>query len=1271
MINLLKTFIIIAFTCIFPLCVSADENPSLFCHIDWNSDFKTMPCFTHTIDLGANYADYDYSVRLEYPEYVLLTSSEIDSLRKFDFTPADSVVVETYLGVTRKQGVLEISFVPIAMLNKKLHRLESCKIILEKKLKSSRSKRLYSNEEKARYAAHSVLSQGKWVKIRVKEEGVYSLTPSFLSSQGFHDISKIKVYGYGGRVENDVINYDNDVNSDYDDLEEVPLYRRANDVIFYAEGTRRWSALTLNTSVGVYTSKQQNNPYSLYSYYFLTEGEESLERQDEMPTATTSAVKITKYPSHAVIDNDEYSWFSSGRTFFENYNFANGNSKNYTLETANVDTTLTSVVTMAFSAACQEDRTTVQLFLNNNYLGAYTIAKLEEHDKAILSTRTFNTKLLQESNIFNIKTTAGHNARLDYLKVDYYSNLVFSGPVMPFRHYRKNASNFIMQVPDNDNVHIWRLGYPGHPTAQVPAVRNEKELTFLVDNPSLRYLAVDVTASYTTPEIVGSVNNQDLHADSAYNMVIIIPESGKLLHQAQRLADYHAKKDNMRIKVVKADALYNEFSSGTPDVGAYRRYLKMLYDKASSEDDMPRYLLLFGGCVRDNRMVTPECKYLDPKDYLLCYESEASVNEVSSYVTDDYFGLLDDGEGYNLLTEKIDLGIGRIPVTTSTDAETIVDKLINYMDNKICGAWKNDVYLIADDGDSYSHMNDAESVSKTIESNYPKIALKRIYLDAYMRESSSTGNTYPAVQAKLKNILNNKGALVMNYSGHGSPYQISHEKVLTLADFKDACCSNIPLWIAASCELTPFDMMEETIGETAMLNKSSGAIGFVSAARAVYSTQNTHLNNLFMKYVFYTAPDGRYYTIGDALRETKVRLVSPSSGSDPRDYSYNKLKYALMGDPALTLAVPRYDVVVDSINGVSVANNSDLPHLSAGDFVKIQGHIEDNSGNRIPSFTGAVTLTLMDSKDTITCLNNPVDDVDTLFWYSEYSKTLYEGSDSVRGGSFVTEIPIPLDIKYTDLQGRMNLYAINNDQTIEASGVCYDFTVGGTSPDIHNDNAGPSIFVYLNTPDFADGGNVHETPYFHANLNDSDGINATGNGIGHDIELIIDGKENMSYNLNNYYVNDFGSYISGSVSYQIPILEEGPHSLLFRAWDMKNNSSTKVLKFNVIEGLSPSMLKVSLTSNPAHTSTAFIIAYDRPSTETKYTISVYDCFGRLWWKHTQNAMSDNAGYYRINWDLTSNNGVFLPSGMYLYKVSVSSAGGKETTKTEKLIIQKQ
>ena len=1249
----------------------AGTEEGAFAEIPWPRTIgKTIPEYTLTVPLGKNYSG-KYQVRLEYPEYVEINSGERKALHKLGFVPADTITVNTELGVSRKAGILDIAFVPVLKRNGHWARLKSCKIVVEKQAESMSNDFALQSEDLAasaeRYASHSVLASGKWAKIRVREEGVYALTKSQLSQLGFADLSRVKVYGYGGRPENAVIDYGG-VDGDFDDLEEVPLYRRSNDLLFYANGTIKWSDWALNSTTKCYYATHKYNPYSSYSYYFITEGDSVEAFPVLTPSASVAATTLTSFPDHALIDNEEYSWYTSGSNLYESYNYGeSGNSRNYTLATAGIDASQNAQLYIAFTAA-SSSRTAVTLTQNGTQLGTINVSALStQYDHAMLSTRTFLTNSFLESNTINIKTTSGHDARLDYLRADYMRSLKLGGSELKFSHYVDEPANLQLSGA-NASTQVWRVGYSGNPTAQVPATLSGSQLNFLVDNPQLRYVAVDVSGSFPSPESVGSVANQDLHADSACDLLIIIPQSGKLLAQAQRLAQAHKEKDGLRVRIVAADKIYNEFSSGTPDAGAYRRYLKMLYDRAETDADMPKYLLLMGGSVWDNRMLTSEPRGLSASDYLLCYESEASLNETTSYVSDDFFGFLDDAEGGNLRTAKIDIGIGRIPVTTASDAETVVTKIINYMDNGQTGAWKNNIYMIADDGypnnDGNTHMEDEEVVTQSVESAYPALSVSRVYEDAYERVVTSTGNTYPTVTSLLKNAMNN-GALVMNYSGHGAPYQVSHEQILKLSDFKEFTSSKIPLWVVASCEITPFDMLEETIGETALLNKTGAAIAFYSSARAVYSTQNRILNRYFMNNVLSKDDSGKRLTLGDAARLTKVNLVTTGNQTDFTD---NKLKYVLVGDPAMTLAMPTYKVVVDKINGIS-AESSSLAQLKAGSVATVSGHIEDYGGAEQGNFKGTVSLTLWDSKDTITCRNNANCDV-TPFTYSEYTKKLYEGTDSVSAGKFEMKVPVPLDIKYTNLTGKLNFYAVNTDNTIEANGVYKQFTVGGTESGAATDSVGPKLFLYLNNPDFKDGDVVNDTPYFFANLSDENGINATGNGVGHDLELVIDGDESQTYILNDYYSNDFGSYTSGTVSYMIPEMTAGKHKLFFRAWDMKNKSSSAVLNFIVNKNLQPNILNVAFTNNPAYSSTNFIISYDRPQTETTFTLKVYDCYGRLWYKHEETATS-SSGYYTIPWNLTSNSGVALNSGLYICEVGVSCNDSKEATKTAKLIIHRQ
>lgn len=237
------------------------------------------------------------------------------------------------------------------------------------------------------------------------------------------------------------------------------------------------------------------------------------------------------------------------------------------------------------------------------------------------------------------------------------------------------------------------------------------------------------TTAFATPEYVYGITNQDHHADANADMIIIIPTSQKLLAQAQRLAAYHEQHDSMTVRIVPADELYNEFSSGTPDAGAYRRYLKMMYDRATDDKELPKHLLLFGDCLWDNRMLTDDTRGLNPDDYLLCYESENSYSLVYCYVDDGWFTLLDDGEGGSntsiTRTDKEDMGVGRFPVTTAADAKVLVDKVINYKNNSNAGGWQNTIMFLGDDGNNNLHMTDANRAADQTSALYPATSSRR------------------------------------------------------------------------------------------------------------------------------------------------------------------------------------------------------------------------------------------------------------------------------------------------------------------------------------------------------------------------------------------------------------------------------------------------------------------------------------------------------------------------------------------------------------------
>lgn len=1141
-----------------------------------------LPQFTYAIPVGENYADSVYQLEIRYPEFIDMSKQDEARYAKLCGSPLPSLPsITQQMVVEKKKGILEFSLVPLVERDGKKQFLVSFMIAMTSRPNASSSKKA-KNVAKAsgaadRYASHSVLASGRWAKIRVPSDGVYQLTEALVKKAGFSNLAHVKIYGYGGNLQNEKL-----VGSELaelDDLPEVPSCTVNGKRLFYGKGPVSWN----NASA----TRRTRNPYSNYGYYFLTES-------DETPLSVDSAAFLQSfYPSaddyHSLHEIDNYSWYQGGRNLFENSPINAGSSKVYTLpNTAHATSGVLSVSVTAGQA------TTVQVEFNDSLVGQQVIS-LGEYDKGSESRATYSVEGLRATDSIKISTISGGPARLDYISMAY---------------------NQPRPAPD---------------LAQ---------------------------GSFPSPEYVYNITNQDHHADKEVDMVIIIPTSQKLLSPAQRLADFHEQHDSLKVKIVPADELYNEFSSGTPDANAYRRYLKMLYDRAETEEQQPKYLLLFGDAVWDNRMLTSDCKAFDPDDYLLAFESENSFSELYCYVDDGWFTLLDDGEGTNQLSsDKQDVAVGRFPVTTLTDAEAVVDKTISYAEDANAGAWQNVIVFMGDDGNQNLHMRDVNETADKISSLYPNYQVKKVMWDAYTRVSSSTGNTYPEVSSIIKQ-QQALGALIFDYAGHGRPDQISHESVLRLNDFRNFSNSNLPLWITASCDIMPFDGTEATIGETALLNSKGGAVAFYGTTRTVYANYNKSLNTTFLKYVLRQV-DGKPTPLGEAQRLTKNEMITTG-----QDRTANKLQYSLLGDPALSLNLPRQNMVIDSLAGVKMGT-ADLPELRAGAIVTIKGHVEKN-GLADNSFNGLVTVVVRDTRELVTCKKNDPIQTKTAFTFYDRQKTLYTGSDSVRNGFFEMTFAVPRDINYADGTGLINTYAVSSDHQSLANGAESRFLVNGTDS-VSNDSIGPSIYCYLNSPSFVNGGTVNATPYFVALVTDKDGINASGSGIGHDLQLTIDGDMQKTYNLNDHFTFDFGSFTKGSTYYNIPELSEGPHTLTFRAWDVLNNPSTAKLSFNVVKGLQPEIASVSCTNNPATTSTTFIVTHNFMGSQVDLVIDVFDMSGRLLWQHSESGVS-SSNAYTVSWDLTVDGGARLQTGVYLYRVRLSSDGGSQATKAKKLVV---
>lgn len=1139
---------------------------------------SVLPYFSYRQMLGANYNDSVYALEIDYPEFIDMMPGDIEKYQLIsDEVPGMLPEMDTHVAVERKKGVLETGFTPIVYRDGKYKKLVSFMLRItatpkQKMHKAQSSKFQVPSSE--RYTETSVLATGNWAKIRVSQSGIHQLTDAVIKRAGFSSLDKVKIYGYGGALQNEKLVGEELVA--LDDLKEVPTCTVDGRRLFYAQGPVSWNSSDVRV----------RNPYSDYGYYFITQS-------DEAPLSVSADEFLAaNYPKaddyNALHEIDNYAWFRGGRNLFENTPINLGSDKTYIIARKGAsDNGKMKVVLSAGS------NSTAEVSVNDSVIGTFTIT-LGTYDAGNSAEKTFVVYGLKDENSVKITPKSGGPIRLDYISL--------------------------------------------HTDQPAPA-------------PSLS------SASFPQAEYVYNITNQNHHADRNIDMVIVVPTSGILHTQAQRLKTFHEQHDSMTVKVVPADELYNEFSSGTPDANAYRRYMKMLYDRAETEAEMPRYLLLFGDCVWDNRMNISDMSTYSLDDFLLCYESENSFSHTYCYIDDGFFCLLDDGEGADILgSDKHDIAVGRISARNEEEAKIMVDKTINYINNENAGSWQNVVMFMGDDGNNNIHMEDSEAAAQQTEAQQPGMVVRRVMWDAYQRQTSSTGATYPGATADILQ-QQNRGALVMDYCGHGGAYQLSHEGVVRISDFESATNAGLPLWITASCNVAPFDGVEDNIGEVSIFNRKGGAIAFYGTTRTVFVNRNKEINLAFLKYALgYT--DGKPNTLGEAQRLAKNELIT--SG---KDRSANKLQYSLLGDPALALKLPTQKAVIDKINGTDITSGT-MPMLKAGSIVKVEGHIE-KQGAENTEFNGQVTATVRDSKALVTCKQQEPT-AEKAFTFYDRTKTLFNGSDSVRNGKFSFSFAVPMDISYTNGQGMINVYAINNAKTEAANGFTEQFTLGGTES-AGNDSIGPSIYCYLNSPSFTNGGNVNATPYFVAQITDKDGINTTGNGIGHDLELVIDGDMSKTYILNDNFEYDFGSYTSGTTHYAIPELSAGQHKLRFRAWDILNNSSTAELTFNVVRGLEPTLYSVSCTENPASTTTTFIVNHDYTGSNLDVDIDIFDISGRHLWTYSDTGVA-TTGTYTTDWNLTIDGGERLQTGVYLYRVRISADGSSKVSKAKKLII---
>ncbi|NJN27139.1 MAG: type IX secretion system sortase PorU [Cyclobacteriaceae bacterium] len=1107
-------------------------------------------------------------------------------------------------------------------------------------------------------AAHSVLAQGEWFKIPVTENGIYKIDYNYLRNSGLNmegiNPRKIKLFGNGGGMlpqkNSDPRPDDLIENAIWVSGEADGKFDKNDFLLFYGQSPHH---LKMNEDG---EPDYRHNFYSDTTYYFITLGANDGARISTQENLGLDQPAISTFDDFLVYEKNEYNVNDSGRDWY-GQRFASTNTYDFKFDFDGlVPNTMLKVTSKVLGQTYEA--TELELYVNGKSIGKQNInAIVEGAYLAVGSTQkdefAINTSEVPASDKFTIRMTfrpvgtGKSEAKLDYLLVSAKRKLKLYGSQTIFRSIEtlQHAMATYTIEGAGSQVQVWDISDPLKPRQQKISIVGENVAFGAFSNQLHEFIAFS-DQNYMLPYPAQKIPNQDLHGLGAADLLIISHLS--FISEAERLAALRRNHDGLDVEVVTVGQIYNEFSSGKQDVSAIRDFIKYVYDQGEGNDRLQN-VLLFGKGTFD---------YKDRIDrntnYVPIYTSRNSVHPINSYSSDDFYGFLDEDEGEweesYLGDHLMDIGIGRLPVKTPDEASVVVDKLVRYATSPDAfGSWRNELFFIADDGDGNLHQRDADKLATLVDTAYTQFNVNKMYLDAYPQVLASLEKVSPELNADIDRNVE-KGGLIFNFTGHGSTTRWTHETILNISSvlgFKNY--ERLPLFVTATCEFGRHDTPKLVSGaEYLLLNPDGGAIGLLTTARPVFSSTNYILNKAFYQNVF-QKENGRYRTLGEVFRRTKNQSLN---GSVNRNFS-------LLADPSMVLACAPDEVVL--VAGEDVHQPGDTLHIPAK--VKIKGRVLDSNGVLNGGFNGSAYATVYDRAREVTTLG----DEDAPMRYMARDNLIFKGEASVADGEFSLEFIVPNNLEFHFDKAKINIYAVDASQHIDAAGSNIEYVIGGPGDELSNDTEPPKIELFINDDSFLPGGITGKDVTLMARLSDESGIRISNAMEGEELSATLDGAHQVI--LNAFYTSEKDTYQQGWVTYLFKDLSIGEHNIRLNAWDIHGNGSEAEIVFNVTKNRELTIDKLAGFPNPFRDFTRVGFEHNRAGDDLEISIEIYSLQGKLVHKFTTMRPHSASRINDLEWDGSSDSGGKLTSGLYFLRLFVRSLNdGSKNQANQKLVI---
>ncbi len=1147
-------------------------------------------------------------------------------------------------------------------------------------------------------ASDHPLSAGIWYKIPIGKKGIYQLNQAYLENLGIEvsaiDPRNIQIWGTDG-YQLPERNID-----ERPEFSQFPIlvegegdgsFDSGDRVIFYGNSPHK--EFRSGSSF-----IHEIHPYSDSTYIFLTVGTTTGRRLTIANSGLSASTTISEF--------DDFIWKEEELTKTETKQKSGrywlgrtipASSQNQFIEIfkdtlPDINTSVPALVSGRIYLRSTSS-TSFEMNINDQVFRTFSISKLDgsdgytSYESTSAKPNTFANSSINipaNDNVLRVdlmmkSTHSGANSFVDYLRFVVRRKLTAKNGIL-FYFPPSGGS-------ESDFANYTLNGFSSSPFAfdvTNPMEPKLLELTTQGSSYNLRYhtdpnTKIMVQDRLSIPTNGKRVLNQNLYGISTYPDYIVIT-SDFLLPYAQELADYRAQRGLNPLVVTQAQIL-NEFSSGAKDPTAIRDFLKHLWDVAITDGQTPpKYVLLFGDTTYDTKNIISNSY----TNHVLTYQTSESIHRTNSFGSDDYFGLMDDSEGFLNTSARVDLGIGRISAQTRSEAAIAIDKIKRYENPANFGDWQNLFTFAADDDfpnpntNRDLHVENADGTVRRMNLNESGGRTKKIYLFDYPEEITGAGRQFPSATKDFLNTLNN-GTLVLNYSGHGNTQALTDEELYT-SDYVSQLTNRnrLALIVTATCQFGRYDDINAQSGaEKLVFADNGGAIASFTTTRVVYTSSsptslNYGLNIELSQNMLERDEDGKPLPLGDIFLRTKNTSVGSAD---------NNRKFILIGDPGLRLALPNKKAGIEAINGLDVAAKDTLITIKALDQITLNGAIRNANGELANDFNGEVTVSLFDAPRTVSipqdrpwvesigCNLNTNTSAECT--YQVENDILFKGKTLAQNGEYSITFIIPKDISFSPDQGRIVVYANSNETT--AGGSYTNVVFNGVNTNAVNDGKGPSMDIYLNDQTFINGSLANGSPKLIVELADSSGINTTGTGVGHEIIATIDTKPQQTFVLNNFYEGNLNDYTSGRIEYPLENIPEGNYALKVRAWDVHNNPSEKEVFFQVADQEELVVDNVYNYPNPMNNRTSFTFEHNQQGNPLDVDIRIYTLSGKPVQRIEEYIPPSNtlSSYASIPWNGRDRDNDRLGNGTYIYVLRVTTdtpEGRKTTEKIEKLVI---